>query len=275
MNNDDWRLLNLEYDDPYMNVALEEAIMTRVGSEIAPCTLRFWRNMRAVVIGSFQSTDLEVDLDACEMENMPVIRRVSGGGAVYHDEGNLNYSLFLLKTHPLAFRGFQNVFKEVGSVVTEALRTLGLDVERPSQNSIAVGNRKISGLAGAVKHGAILVHGSLLIHSNLSCLHNVLGLNRTFSPVNYRRAFTRSQKMKVINLEEALDHKVSLNDIKGILLTAFEDLFSVKFLPGGLTESEEILLRTLYNTKYRLKKWNFKYSTSSLSRRFSPYRRVL
>lgn len=261
MNENGWRLLNLEYDDSHMNVALEEAIMTCVGSEVAPCTLRFWRNLRAVVIGSFQSSDLEVDLDACETENIPVIRRVSGGGAVYHDEGNLNYSLFLLKSHPLAFKGFQNVFKEVGSAVTEALRALGLDVEHPSRNTITVGNRKISGLAGAVKHGAILVHGSLLIHSNLSRLSNVLGLNRTLSQANDRRAFTRSQKMEVINLEEALDHKVSLNDVKGILLDAFEDLFSVKFLPGGLTESEEHLLRTLYTTKYRLKKWNFKYST--------------
>ncbi|MCW4038772.1 MAG: lipoate--protein ligase family protein [Candidatus Bathyarchaeota archaeon] len=260
MSKNGWRLLNLEYDDSHMNVALEEAIMTCVGSEVAPCTLRFWRNLRAVVIGSFQSSDLEVDLDACETENIPVIRRVSGGGAVYHDEGNLNYSLFLLKSHPLAFKGFQNVFNVVGSVVTEALRALGLDVEHPSQNTITVGDRKISGLAGAVKHGAILVHGSLLIHSNLSRLSNVLGLNRMRSPANDRRAFTRSQKMDVINLEEALDHEVSLNDVKGILLTAFEDLFSVKFLPRGLTESEERLLRTLYTAKYRLKKWNFKYS---------------
>jgi len=217
--------------------------------------------LRAVVIGSFQSPDLEVDLDICETENIPVIRRVSGGGAVYHDEGNLNYSLFLLKSHPLAFRGFQTVFKEVGSVVTEALRALGLDMELHSRNTIAVGNRKISGLAGAVKHGAILVHGSLLIHSNLNRLSNVLCLNRTLSPVNDRRAFTRSQKMEVTNREEALDYKISLNDVKGILLSAFEDLFSVTFLPGGLTASEESLLRTLYIKKYSLQKWNFKYSS--------------
>ena len=69
--------------------------------------------------------------------------------------------------------------------------------------------------------------------------------------------------MDVINLEEALDHKISLNEVKAVLLTAFEDLFSVKFLPEGLTESEESLLRTLYDTKYRLKKWNFKYSTTT------------
>jgi lipoate-protein ligase A len=244
-----------------MNVALEEAIMTSVGTEVAPCTLRFWRNLQAVVIGSFQSTDLEVDLDACETGNVPVIRRISGGGAVYHDEGNLNYSLFLLKSHPLAFKGFQNVFKEVRSVVTEALRTLGLNVEHPSRNTITVGNRKISGLAGAVKHGAILVHGSLLIHSNLSRLSDVLCLKRTTSLTKDRKAYTRSQKMDVINLEEALDHKISLTDVKRILLTAFEDLFSVKFLLGDLTESEESLLSTLYFTKYRLKKWNFKYST--------------
>ena len=77
--------------------------------------------------------------------------------------------------------------------------------------------------------------------------------------------------MDVINLEEALDHKISLNDVKAILLSAFEDLFSVKFLPEGLSKSEDSLLRTLYDTKYRLKEWNFKYSTSHNSfKRFSP-----
>jgi len=67
--------------------------------------------------------------------------------------------------------------------------------------------------------------------------------------------------MEVTNLEEALDYKISLNDVKGILLSAFEDLFSVTFLPGGLTASEESLLRTLYIKKYSLQKWNFKYSS--------------
>jgi len=262
LNQPCWRLLNVEYDDPYRNVALEEAILMCVGSEAAPSTLRFWRSRGAVVIGAFQSTALEVDLDACAAEDIPVIRRMSGGGAVFHDEGALNYSLFLLKRHPLASNGFRHVFERVGVVVTEVLRALGVDAERPSPNTILVGSRKISGLAGAVKHDAILVHGSLLIHSNLSRLSLVLGLARPPSPTRGRRAFTRSQKMAVTNLNDALDHPLSLPNVKRLLHIAFEGLFSETFLPGGLTAPEERLLQTLYATKYRLRTWNFKYAVS-------------
>ena len=262
MNQACWRLLNVAYDDPHRNVALEEAILRSVGSGAAPSTLRFWRNRRAVVIGAFQSPDLEVDLDACAAEAIPVIRRISGGGAVYHDEGVLNYSLFSPKRHPIAANGFRPVFKQVGVIVTTVLRTLGVDADPPSLTTIQVGAHKISGLAGAVKHGAILVHGSLLIHANLSRLSRVLALTHPLPSMGGRRAFTRSQKMAVINLNDVLNCPLSPSDVQHHFRTAFENLLTATCLPGDITASEDRLLQTLYATKYRLQTWNFKYVTS-------------
>ncbi len=256
-----WRFLDLAYDDPYRNVALEEALLRSVGSGAAPPTFRLWRNRGAVVIGAFQSPDLEVDLDACAAESLPVIRRVSGGGAVYHDEGVLNYSLFSPKRHPFAVNGFHPAFEQVGAVVTAALRNLGIDVCHPSLTTILAGARKISGLAGAVKHGALLVHGSLLIHANLTRLSRVLALTQPLPPTRGRRAFTRSQKMAVTNLNDVLDHPLSLPDVQHLFHTTFESLLAATFLPSDISAAEVHLLQTLYATKYRLQTWNFKYVT--------------
>ncbi|MEM3571714.1 MAG: hypothetical protein QW589_07300 [Candidatus Bathyarchaeia archaeon] len=91
------RLLEIEYSDPYMNLALEEAIFRKLFNGESQATLRFWRNFSAVVIGRFQCISLEVNEEACKRYGIQIVRRITGGGAVYHDEGNLNYSIFLHK----------------------------------------------------------------------------------------------------------------------------------------------------------------------------------
>ncbi len=125
-----WRFLDLAYDDPYRNVALEEALLRSVGSGAAPPTFRLWRNRGAVVIGAFQSPDLEVDLDACAAESLPVIRRVSGGGAVTMTRAS-SITLSFPQASPLRRNGFHPAFEQVGAVVTAALRNLGIDVSHP------------------------------------------------------------------------------------------------------------------------------------------------
>jgi len=91
-----WRLLDVEYrDDPFMNMSVEEAIPREVGEGKAPNTVRFWHNSNTIVLGCFQSATLEVNFDACKETGTTVVRRFTGGGAVYHDAGNLNYAVSL------------------------------------------------------------------------------------------------------------------------------------------------------------------------------------
>src|SRR2546428_13913585 len=97
-----WRLIDVEYpDDPFMNMSVEEAIPRAVGEGKAPSTVRFWHNSNTIVLGCFQSSNLEVNFDACKETGTEVVRRFTGGGAVYHDAGNLNYAISLKKGHPL------------------------------------------------------------------------------------------------------------------------------------------------------------------------------
>lgn len=260
MDKELWRILDLEYDDPYMNVALEEAIMKCVGKKAAPYTLRFWRNSKAVIIGSFQCPELEVDISICRENRIPIIRRVTGGGAVYHDKGTLNYSLFTPKSSHSFSISFLRVFKSIIMSVVKALHSFGLNRISLSNNAIVVGGKKISGLAGAIKDGATLIHGSLLINSDLNILSDVLLLHRVPSKMELQRNFTRSQRMDVVNLENAIGRIISLDDVKRALTKEFEELFSVKFKPGCLITSEERLAKELFTNKYSSKNWNLKYS---------------
>src|SRR5881628_1017661 len=95
-----WRLVDLEYrDNPFMNLAVEEAIPRMVGEGKAPSTVRFWHNSNTIVLGCFQSAELEVNFEECKETGTKVVRRFTGGGAVYHDGGNLNYAISLRRGH--------------------------------------------------------------------------------------------------------------------------------------------------------------------------------
>jgi len=257
-----WRLLDLEDTDPYLNVALEEAIMKCVGKKIVPCSLRFWRNATAVIIGSFQCAELEVDPVFCQRNKIPVIRRISGGGAVYHDLGNLNYSLFVTKDH-----SFDDVYHDTSSAVVQTLHSMNVDAVQVSRNMITFNERKISGLAGARKNGASLIHGSLLINANLELLSDVLGLSgRLMASDDGRRKYVRSKKMDVINLADALRQEICLSQIKSALQQSFENVFSIKFVQRGLSGLEKSLVNELYAKKYCSDDWNFKYRIAPIVR---------
>src|SRR5207244_12659214 len=97
-----WRLIDLEYrDNPFMNLAVEEAIPRVVGEGKAPSTVRFWHNSNTIVIGCFQSAKLEVNMEACKETGTEIVRRFTGGGGGSYDSGKFNYAIFLREGHRL------------------------------------------------------------------------------------------------------------------------------------------------------------------------------
>ena len=247
-----WRLINLEFTNPYFNMALEEAIAKTVGEGLAANTVRFWRNEKAVVLGRFQFAMLEADLNACIKHDVAIVRRFTGGGTVYHDLGNLNYSIILNRNNA-SLKNIQKVFMNGALSIIEALKILGLNSSFKKPNNILVYGKKVSGGAGAVRWNAIVYHACILVSANLSILKEVLKCFRSdYKPF---KKWVLSKKMDVANL---IDFKrLSLNDVKEALKKGFEKVYEAKLIEGFLTQKELEMAKKLYENKYCKNEWNF------------------
>ena len=253
MKNETWRLLDLEYGDPYMNLAVEEAIPRKVGGGVAPNTIRFWRNKNAVVIGRFQQATLEVNLETCKKYGTTIVRRFTGGGAVYHDQGNLNYAISLPKDHSLIHNDVSINFRSFLLGVIEGIRVLGLNADFKPINKIQVDGRKISGAAGSLRWGVFFLHGSILVSPNLSVLLKVLDAPQG----DLTSSYVRSAKDRVTTIQNELRTNVSIEGVKKALKRGFEESYGVRLIEGRLMEEERVLAEELYHRKYSTEEWNF------------------
>jgi lipoate-protein ligase A len=158
-----WRFIPVEVHSASMNMALDEACMEAVRNKLVPATIRLYRwKPAAVSIGNFQCLHDEVDLVACKKHRVDVVRRETGGGAVYHDtDGEVTYSIIgPVDVFP---RDVIASYKEICSCLVDALAELGIKAEFRPINDITVAARKISGSAQTRKAGVLLQHGTLLL----------------------------------------------------------------------------------------------------------------
>jgi len=247
-----WRILDLEYDDPYMNLAVEEAIPRKVGEGKVPNTVRFWRNLNAVVIGYFQSAKLEVNLEACKSLGTTISRRFTGGGAVYQDQGNLNYAISIRKGHPLIPEDLLETFKILSSGAVEGIRMLGLNAGFKPLSDIQVNGRKVSGAAGSMRWGTVFHHGSILISSDLSILSKVLSAPDR----RLKHKHVRSVRKAVTTIRGELGRHISVDEVKEKLRMGIEKAFKIKLVDGAITREEKLLAEELFQSKYSTEIWN-------------------
>lgn len=248
-----WRLLDLSDPDPYISMAIEEALMHSVGAGEAPPTLRLWQNRNAVIIGYFQDAEVEADIEACRALGTAVVRRVSGGGAVYHDPGNLNYALFLPLGSPRVPDDVMASYRLYCGAVIEALARLGLTAEFAPINDIVVGGRKVSGTAQARRWGALLHHGTLMLHLDIAMMAKVLKVTRE----HLEKKGVKSVTERVATLEQ-LGRPATVAEAKAALVEGFSRALGVAFQPGELTPGECERVRQLYRDRYSRPEWNLR-----------------
>lgn len=241
--------------DPGRNLALEEAIARSSGPHP---TLRLWRNERAVVVGRFQLAAAEVDLAAARETETPVVRRFTGGGAVYHDPGNLNVSLVLIRDRPpLAGRPELTVLPALYRLLLEPLATavgsLGLAVERTDRDLLVEG-RKISGVAAWLGRDRVLVHGTLLVSADLACLERLL--QGPGAPGDRRWERTRSRRMPVTSLALALGRLPSAGELTERLVGAFAAAYGFELVASRPSEEEGTLATVLLGGRYAREAWH-------------------
>ncbi|MCQ2444132.1 MAG: lipoate--protein ligase family protein, partial [Mailhella sp.] len=179
---------------PAFNLALEEALFLSLSPESEGVFL-IWRNAPSIIIGRHQNTAAEINAEWCRAHGVRVVRRSTGGGAVYHDLGNVNFS-FLTWVDRNRLTGFEEFMRPM----VAALRDLGIDAEFTGRNDILVGGRKVAGTAQRRDGQRMLHHGCLLIDTDTSCLSDALAAD----PEKFRSKGVSSHRARVANLREFL-----------------------------------------------------------------------
>ncbi len=244
-----WRLLDLSYSSVFENLALEEALARTTQSANFEPTVRFWVDPASVVLGRFQRTSDEVDTTLCEQYGVQIARRFTGGGAVFHDEGNLNFTIVNRGNGTLSPT---KLHEADSSIVVDALSELGMKATFFSPNSIIVGSRKVSGAAAALGSGFTLWHNSILVSSNVDILERVLAPSRKINST----PFVRSRWCPVSTLETVLGKRIGLKRVKSQLVTSLLSILGGKVKAGRLNADEEATFRSLFDGKYSSLDWN-------------------
>ena len=179
---DTWRLLPIKTNNAAWNMAIDEAILQARIADKVPNTLRFYRwQPSAVSIGRNQNPSSEVYLETAKQLGVDVVRRASGGGAVYHDfEGEVTYSV-VAKVSDLGSADVTTVYTKIYGAVTDALRLLGVPADFSSGDAkncpnLTVNGKKISGSSQTISRGVVLQHGTVLVNVNLPKMFQLLQL---------------------------------------------------------------------------------------------------
>jgi len=233
---------------PAYGLALEEAIFDAVRNGSRD-TLRLWVNERAVIIGRSQSIAAEIDLAQARSLAIPVLRRISGGGTVYHYPGNLNVSLTLGDGRSLGRVG--QTFRACGEALARGLGELASAIT-VRENSLFVGDKKIAGAAQARRGDALLYHSTLLVKPDTIPMERLLcALNRDYRPIG-----VASRPHPTTTLAEASDQNLSLEEIGPRITAAFCRLLCRPAAAGSLTDDENKRAERLAAEKYGSVEWN-------------------
>lgn len=249
-----WRLIDLRIEDAPTQMAIDEAVAMARLKHGTPNTIRLYRwNPSAVSIGYFQSIEKEVNLEACKEYGVDLIRRITGGGAVYHDyNGEITYSLVAPEDDPKIPRDILASYQLICGAIVNGLKGLEIDSEFKPVNDITARGKKISGNAQTRRHGVVLQHGTILVDSDIRRMFQVLRV----SEAKISDKLIQAVEERVTNLRRYLDREVTFKEARDALIKGFEDTLDITLVPGELTEPEEQLVKELHG-KYSSHEWVF------------------
>ncbi len=227
--------------EPYFNIASEEYFLENFTDDI----FLLYINDRSIIIGRNQNTPAEINLEYVEEENIPVVRRMSGGGAVFHDLGNLNYSFITTDNHEISF-------KEFSQPIIAALNELGVKAEFSGRNDLTIEGAKFSGTAQYHQGQRMIHHGTLLFSSNLGEIAKAL----TVRDLKFQDKAVKSVRSRVTTIGEHLNRDLSLEEFIDTLAKFICEEFNI---PGEyiLSDDEIAVIQKLRDEKYSTWEWNY------------------
>jgi lipoyltransferase/lipoate-protein ligase len=260
---DTWRLLPIQNNNAAMNMAIDETILNARISGKVPNTLRFYRwQPSALSFGKNQVPENEIYLDTCEQLGIDVVRRISGGGTVYHDfEGEVTYSV-VAKTADFGTGNITAVYMKIYEAITDALRILGVPADFSSGDAkncpnLTVNGKKISGSSQTITRGVVLQHGTILRSVDLQKMFQVLKLRNVCCTQAVNIA-----KRKITSIQDELGHSVLPETVVNALEQGFKTILKIQLEEDELTPNEVEIANKLYTEKYLSKEWNFSGKTA-------------
>jgi lipoate-protein ligase A len=239
--------------DPYWNLAAEEYLLKEFQQPI----FRLWRNQNAIIVGRYQNTLAEVDINYVKENSIKVVRRLTGGGAVFHDLGNLNFTFIEAR---IPGEDASAMFRRFTQPIIEALNNIGIKAYLEGRNDLLIDGRKFSGNAVCIHNNRILQHGTLLFNASMGNLAAALKSR----PEKFIGKAVQSNRSRVTNISEHLPDEfpadvTPITDIASFWSYLEQYICSrhPEIEPYTLTEADIKAIDTLCQEKYSQESWNF------------------
>lgn len=240
-------IINSPSNDAYFNIALEEYLLYKFPEA---SIFLLYVNAPSIIVGKFQNTLAEINLDFVSEKKIKVVRRMSGGGTVYHDLGNLNFSFHTL----LGEDDFMD-FSKFTKPVVKVLNQWNVPAKLEGRNDLLVEGRKFSGNAKLARNGKMIQHGTILFDSDMTVLDYALKIN----PLKYKDKAVKSNRSRVVNLKEFLNENITLKDLEKALIDEML-LLNPSATLYDLTDNDILGVESLIKEKYKTWDWNFGFS---------------
>jgi lipoate-protein ligase A len=232
--------------DPYFNLATEEYVLKNFDKDV----FMLWRNAPSIIVGKHQNTLAEINVEYVKQNNIPVVRRLSGGGAVFHDLGNLNFTFIRNGTS-------ENLidFRRYTEPILEVLLKMGIAAKFEGRNDLTIDGRKFSGNAEHIWKNRVLHHGTLLFSAHMPNLAQAL----TADPLKFQDKAVKSVRSRVTNISEHLKEPMDVQQFESMIeehiITMYPDARLVE-----LSKEDHEKIHNLVRDKYMTWEWNFGYS---------------
>ncbi len=243
-----------EFTNPYFNIAAEEYVLRHFSEDI----FMLWRNEPCIIAGKHQNTLAEINVDYVRENNIPVVRRITGGGTVFHDLGNLNFT-FVKNGKPEQLVNFRKFTQPI----IEVLQQLGVEAKFEGRNDLTIQGKKFSGNAEHVHKNRVLHHGTLLFSAQLGNLSKALKVD----PSKFSDKAVKSVRSRVTNISEHLTTPMDVMDFKHQILKHIQQTHPEMEIVN-FTDEDVKNIQKLADEKYQTWDWNFGYSpTYNFNRR--------